>query len=118
MTASREWQRVCPLADLDVGRGATVLAHGQAIAVFRIDDDTVHALGNHDPFARATAGGLAKGIVGRRNGVWFVGSPTHRHAFDLRTGQCLDDRHVAVPVYDAKVTGGIVLVGHRKVTAA
>ncbi|QYJ02697.1 nitrite reductase small subunit NirD [Nocardioides panacisoli] len=113
-TAPREWQRACPVDELEVGRGVTVLAHGQAIAVFRVDDGTVHALGNHDPFAHSASGGLAKGIVGRRDGHWFVGSPAHRHGFDLRTGRCLDDPHVAVPVYRVKVARGTVLIGSRR----
>ena len=37
----------------EVERGATALVHGQAIAIFRTHDDSVYALGNHDPFARA-----------------------------------------------------------------
>ena len=37
---------------------------------------------------------LARGIVGTRGDVPFVASPMHKHAFDLRTGRCLDDAHV------------------------
>ena len=111
-----EWQPVCRLAELEVERGATALVHGQAVAVFRTrtvgGDDEVHALGNHDPFAKASV--LAKGIVGTREGVPFVASPAHRHAFDLRTGRCLEDEHVSVPVYDVRVVEGVVLVGHRR----
>jgi nitrite reductase (NADH) small subunit len=114
----QEWQPVCGLAELEIGRGVTALVHGQAVAIFRTDDRTVFALGNHDPFVRGASAGLAKGIVGRRGGVWFVGSPAHRHAFDLRTGRCLEDAQVAVPAYDVKVLGGTVHVGHRKVDAA
>ena len=106
------------MAELEVDRGATALVHGQAIAIFRTSDDAVYALGNHDPFARQGPGGIAKGVVGRRGDVPFVGSPAHRHAFDLRTGRCLDDLHVSVPAYDVKVVEGVVLVGHRKVDAA
>jgi nitrite reductase (NADH) small subunit len=115
--APEEWQPVCRLAELEIGRGATALAHGQAVAIFRVDDDTVYALGNHDPFARG-GGGLAKGIVAQRGDTWFVGSPAHRHAFDLRTGQCLEDGHVSVPAYAVLVAGGMVHIGHRKVHAA
>lgn len=111
---------MCRVGELEIARGATALVHGQAIAIFRVDDVTVYALGNHDPFARssAQAGGIAKGIVGRRGDVPFVASPAHRHAFDLRTGRCLDDQHVTVPAYDVKVVDGMVLVGHRKSHAA
>ena len=113
-----EWQPVCRMVELEVDRGATALVHGQAIAIFRTVDDTVYALGNHDPFARATVGGIAKGIVGRRGDVPFVASPAHKHAFDLRSGRCLDDSHVSVPSYAVKVVEGVVLIGHRKVEAA
>ena len=34
---------------------------------------------------------LARGIVGTRGDVPFVASPMHKQAFDLRTGECLDD---------------------------
>ena len=43
--------------------------------------------------------------------VPFVASPMHKQAFDLRTGQCLDDAAVRVPTYDVRVDDGIVLVG-------
>lgn len=109
---AEEWQPVCRIAELEVERGATALVHGQAIAIFRTADDQVYALGNHDPFARASV--IARGIVGVRAGVPFVGSPAHRHAFDLRSGRCLDDDHVSIPAYDVRVVEGVVLVGHRK----
>ncbi|KQW48594.1 nitrite reductase small subunit [Nocardioides sp. Root1257] len=113
---AEEWQPVCRIVELTVERGATALVHGQAIAIFRTQDDEVYALGNHDPFAKASV--LAKGIVGTREGVPFVASPAHKHAFDLRSGRCLDDQHVSVPAYDVRVVEGVVLVGHRKVDAA
>ncbi|WP_395690865.1 nitrite reductase small subunit NirD [Nocardioides sp.] len=111
-----EWQPVCRMAELEVERGATALVHGQAVAIFRTQGDEVYALGNHDPFAKASV--IAKGIVGVRDGVPFVASPAHRHAFDLRTGRCLDDDHVSVPAYDVRVVEGVVLVGQRKHAAA
>jgi nitrite reductase (NADH) small subunit len=107
-----DWQAVCRVAELEVERGATALVHGQAVAIFRTSDDTVYALGNHDPFAKASV--LARGIVGTRDGSPFVASPAHKHAFDLRSGRCLDDRHVSVPAYDVRVVEGVVLVGPRK----
>jgi len=116
LIGGEEWQQVCALADLEIGRGAAALVHGQGVAIFRIAQDEVHVLGNHDPFDKAAA--LARGIVGQRQGVPFVASPVHRHAFDLRTGQCLDDRHVSVPAYEVRVVDGLVLVGHRKLQPA
>jgi len=106
-----DWQPVCRVAELEIERGATALVHGQAVAIFRTHDDEVFALGNYDPFAKASV--LARGIVGTRGDVPFVASPMHKQAFDLRTGECLDDPSVHVPVYDVKVVEGVVLVGHR-----
>ena len=111
VASTDEWQPVCRVVELEVERGATALVHGQAIAIFRTQDDRVYALGNHDPFARASV--IARGIVGVRDGVPFVGSPAHGHAFDLRSGKCLDDDHVSIPAYDVLVIEGVVLVGRR-----
>ncbi|WP_134739841.1 nitrite reductase small subunit NirD [Nocardioides sp. 503] len=113
---AEEWQPVCRVAELEVERGVTALVHGQAIAIFRTQDDHVYALGNHDPFAKASV--IARGIVGTRDQVPFVASPSHKHAFDLRSGKCLEDAHVSVPAYDVKVVDGVVHIGHRKVDAA
>ena len=108
----QEWRPVCRVVELEVERGATGLVHGQAVALFRLADDTVHALGNHDPFAHASV--MARGIVGSRDGVPFVASPVHRHSFDLRNGRCLEDETVGVPAYEVQVVEGVVLVGARK----
>lgn len=111
-SGSAEWQPVCRVAELEVERGATALVHGQAIAIFRTHDDRVYALGNHDPFTNASV--IARGIVGMRGEIPFVASPIHKHAFDLRSGRCLDDAHVTIPAYAVRVVDGVVLVGQRK----
>jgi nitrite reductase (NADH) small subunit len=106
---------VCPLERIDRESGIAALVGGEAIAIFRTYDDQVYALANHDPFGRA--GVLARGIVGTRlvdgGDVPFVASPLHKQAFDLRTGQCLDDAAVSVPSYEVVVREGLVLVGQR-----
>jgi nitrite reductase (NADH) small subunit len=105
------WTPVCELAKLPVERGVTALVRGHAVAVFLVPDGSVYAVGNHDPFSRATV--LGRGIVGARDEVPFVASPSSRRAFDLRTGQCLDDASVSVPAYAVKVVDGVVHVGPR-----
>ncbi len=110
--ADRTWEKVCPVADLEIERGVTALVHGQAVAIFRTHDGEVYALGNHDPFAKASV--LARGIVGTRDGVPFVASPMHKHAFDLRTGHCLDDEHASVASFDVLIEEGIVHIGGRR----
>ena len=55
---------------------------------------------------------LARGIVGTRGtDPPSVASPMHKQAYDLRTGQCLDDAAVRVPTYDVRVEDGLVHVG-------
>jgi nitrite reductase (NADH) small subunit len=116
MTATQTWTPVCRLAELQVERGAAALVHGQAVAVFRLHDGTVHALGNQDPFSRA--GVLARGLVGTRTvdgeEVPYVASPMHKQAFDLRSGWCLDEEGVGVATFDVRVADGVVLVGPRR----
>ena len=116
MTATETWTPVCRLAELEVERGAAALVHGQAVAIFRTHDDQVYALGNQDPFSRASV--LARGIVGSRTAdgedVPFVASPMHKHGFDLRTGRCLDEEGVSVASYDVRVVEGVVLAGPRR----
>jgi nitrite reductase (NADH) small subunit len=108
---------ICPLGRIDRESGVAALVEGEVVAVFRTYDDQVFALSNYDPFGRA--GVLARGIVGTRlvageDEVPFVASPLHKQAFDLRTGQCLDDPAVGVPTYDVTVVDGRVLVGGRR----
>ncbi len=110
-TTGEAWTPVCAFVNLPVERGVTALVHGVAVAVFRTDDDQVFVLGNHDPLTRS--GGLARGIVGTRDGVPFVASPVHRKAFDLRSGRCLEEPSVSVPSYRVRVVDGFVHVGPR-----
>ncbi|MFE7515466.1 nitrite reductase large subunit NirB [Streptomyces sp. NPDC057540] len=82
---------------LEPGRGrAAVLADGTEAALFRDGDGAVYAVGNRDPFSGADV--IADGIMGSRDGVPVVASPMHKQEFDLRTGVCLDDPAVTLPV--------------------
>ena len=108
---------VCRLDQIEVEGGVCALVAGAAVAVFRTHDDRVYALSNYDPCARASV--LARGIVGTRTvagaEVPFVASPIHKQAFDLRTGQCLDDETVRVATYAVHVTAeGTVVVGDER----
>ncbi|HTW14605.1 MAG TPA: nitrite reductase small subunit NirD [Nocardioides sp.] len=107
---------VCRLDQIEVEGGVTALVDGEAVAVFRTYDDEVLAISNYDPFSRASV--LARGIVGTRGDIPFVASPMHKQAFDLRTGQCLDDAAVRVASYVVEVSEGMVLVGRRRESPA
>ena len=106
---SELWTAVCPVDRLDREGGVAALVGGVAVAIFRTHDGNVHAMSNYDPWSRASV--LSRGIVGTRGEIPFVASPMHKQAFDLRTGQCLDDAAVRVPTYDVRVVDGIVHVG-------
>ncbi|MBD8060381.1 nitrite reductase small subunit NirD [Cellulomonas sp. JH27-2] len=88
----RTWVAVCRLDDLARERGAAALVDGVQVALFRLADDRVLAVQQHDPFCDAYV--LSRGIVGSRavDGaeVATVASPMHKQVFDLVTGRCLD----------------------------
>ncbi len=105
------WTTVCRLADLLPERGAAALLDGVQVAVFRLHDDGVRAIGNRDPLSGAYV--LSRGIVGTRGDRPVVLSPMHKQAYDLDTGGCLDVPDICVPVYPARVRGGLVEVALR-----
>ena len=107
------WETVCLLGRLLPERGAAALlaAGGEPVqvALFRLSDGSVRAIGNVDPFSGAAV--LSRGIVGDRRGVPIVASPVFKQAFSLITGECLDDPAVRVPVYPVRIADGWLQVG-------
>jgi nitrite reductase (NADH) small subunit len=100
---------VCAVDVIPLEGGVAALVDGAAVAVFRTHDGSVFAIGNVDPFSGASV--LSRGIVGNRGDAPVVSSPMYKQAFDLRTGQCLDDDGVRVPAYAVSVVDGVVHVG-------
>jgi nitrite reductase (NADH) small subunit len=103
------WETVCLLERLQPERGAAALVEGRQVAVFRLHDDSVHAIGNIDPFSGAAV--LSRGIVGDKGGVPVVASPVYKQAFSLFDGHCLDEPDVAVAVYAVRVDDHRVQIG-------
>jgi nitrite reductase (NADH) small subunit len=103
------WVVVCPYRRLEPERGVAALVEGTPVALFRLHDGTVLAIGNVDPFTGASV--LSRGIVGTRGEAPTVASPLHKQVYDLRTGVCLDAPEVRVPVYPVRVSGGLVELG-------
>jgi nitrite reductase (NADH) small subunit len=105
------WTTACRYDYLTPNRGVGVLLpDGAQAALFRIDDGTLWAVGNIDPFSGAAV--MARGIVGDRAGRATVQTPIKKQAFALDDGTCLDDPNVALLVYATRVTEeGDVQVG-------
>ncbi|OBK74659.1 nitrite reductase small subunit NirD [Mycobacterium sp. 1274761.0] len=105
------WTSACPYEHLMPCRGVGVLLpNGEQAALFRLDDGSVHAIGNIDPFSGAAV--MSRGIVGDRHGRATVQSPIKKQAFALDDGTCLDDETRSVPVYATRITDdGIVEIG-------
>jgi nitrite reductase (NADH) small subunit len=109
------WVDVCGYDDLQPERGAAALIGGQQVALFRLTDGSVHAIGHHDPFSGANV--IARGIVGTRGVIDTVASPVYKQVFDVRTGECLDDASVRLPCWPVEVRDGRVHVRTAPVPA-
>ncbi|OBG12064.1 nitrite reductase small subunit [Mycolicibacterium celeriflavum] len=97
------WTSACRYDFLTPNRGVGVLlADGSQAALFRLDDGSLHAVGNVDPFSGAAV--MSRGIVGDRGGRPTVQSPIKKQAFALDDGACLDDPEASLPVYPTRLT--------------
>jgi nitrite reductase (NADH) small subunit len=102
------WTVACAYDRLIPCRGVGVLLpDGEQAALFRLDDGTVRAVGNIDPFSGAAV--MSRGIVGDRGGLATVQSPIKKQAFGFDDGTCLDDPSRALPVYGTRINAdGVV----------
>jgi nitrite reductase (NADH) small subunit len=97
------WTAACRYDYLIPNRGVGVLLpDGAQAALFRLDDGSLHAVGNIDPFSGAAV--MSRGLVGDRAGRATVQTPIKKQAFALDDGTCLDDPDVSLPVYATRVT--------------
>jgi len=104
----KDWVAICRLEDIVPNTGVCALISGRQVAVFRLDDDSVYALSNHDPFSRANV--ISRGIVGDVKGELVVASPVYKQHFSLASGQCLEDPDVRIETFPARVESGTVWV--------
>lgn len=104
------WTTACEYDRLIPCRGVGVLLpDGAQVALFRLDDGSLHAVGNVDPLSGAAV--MSRGIVGDRAGRACVQTPIKKQAFAFDDGQCLDVDGVALPVYHVRLTDdGLVQV--------
>ncbi|KYF75666.1 MULTISPECIES: nitrite reductase small subunit NirD [Sorangium] len=107
--AGQGWVEVCGVEDIIPNTGVCALVGKRQVAVVRVGEgEEIYAISNFDPFSKAFV--LSRGIVGDKGGVPKIASPIYKQSFDLRTGQCLDDPTVRVPVYPTRIRGGRVEV--------
>jgi nitrite reductase (NADH) small subunit len=94
--------------DIPVGEGRTYPVDGEQIAVFRLRDGSLRALGGVCPHK---GGPLADGIADEH----VVVCPLHGMTYDLRTGAETAGRNDGVSAYQAEVIDGAIriTVGRR-----
>ena len=108
ISLAERWTAVCRLEDIVPNTGVCALVGSHQVAVFRLDDGSVHAIDNYDPFSRANV--LSRGIVGDLKGELNVASPVYKQHFSLASGQCIEDPAVRVPVFRVRLEGDVIWV--------
>ena len=95
--------RVASTDEIPPGQGMLVEREGLAVAVFNAGSGRFYAC---SPLCPHEGGPLAEG--------WLEGEsvvcPWHGFDFDLRTGRCLINDQLAIPVFPARVQAGAVEV--------
>ena len=113
---------ICPLDALTPERGAAaLLPDGTQIAVFLLDDGSVRAVQQRDPYSRSNI--LSRGLVGTHlltvegetegRLVPTLSSPMYKQSWDLDTGAVLDSgggEKLPIAVFDVEVVDGHVHV--------
>ena len=115
---------ICPLSALTPERGsAALLPDGTQIAVFLLDDGSVHAVQQHDPYSGTNI--LSRGLVGTHRVpvegedpesapvVPTLASPMFKQVWNLDTGEVIDaggGEPQTIAVFDVAVENGTVRV--------
>jgi len=93
-----------PVAEIPLGEGRVYAVDGEQIAVFRLTDGSVRALGAVCPHA---GGPLADGLIDGE----VVVCPLHNNTFELASG-CSPTGQPSVPTYPVRVEeGGHLVIG-------
>ena len=102
------WLNVCSVLDLQNDSGICALVNGEQIALFYVQN-TVYGISNFDPFGNANV--LSRGVIGDLKGQIVVASPLYKQHFNLKTGICLEDESVILPVYASRIENDTVQIG-------
>lgn len=102
-----QWIVVAHEDQLEPDRGVAARVGSEQVALFKLSESgEICAIGNFDPFAGINI--LSRGLVGDRDGEPKVSSPIYKQSFSLRTGICLDDPAVSLPMYAVRVRDGFI----------
>jgi nitrite reductase (NADH) small subunit len=113
---------ICSLDDLVENSGVCVLVADQQVALFWLlgqgsaGSGELFAIGNFDPLGGANV--LSRGILGSIGDKLVVASPLYKQHFCLRSGQCLQDPSVSVPVYPVMLNHNKVLISSQPLPLA
>lgn len=102
-----EFIKACQLSDLVNNSGVAALIENQQIALFYVENE-VFALSNYDPVGQANV--MSRGMVGDLKGELMVASPLQKHHYSLKTGICLDDKTISIPIFETKIENQSVWV--------
>jgi len=112
VASAATWHTVCTVSDIVPNTGVAALIGLRQIAIVRVVTragvESLHALSNWDPIGKAMV--MGRGIVGTKGDIPKIASPLYKQSYDLRSGQCLDDSTVTLPVYPVRVADGFVQV--------
>lgn len=105
VTAST-WQAICPEQDIWPNTGVCALVGSRQIAIFRLADERLFAIDNHDPHSGANV--LSRGIVGDIAGEPVVASPIYKQHYRLADGGCIEDPAMQLGSYPVELRDGVV----------
>ena len=68
-----KWQDICSTDDLQINSGICALVETEQVAIFYMDDHSIYAINNYDPFGKVHV--LSRGMIGDIKGEPMVASP-------------------------------------------
>lgn len=104
------WTPICHYEDLVAEVGKAAFVKTRQVALFRLSDNSIHAVSNYDPFSGTNT--ISRGIIGTIAGKYVVYSPMYKQPFSLETGICISDSSYGLAIYPVRVDlQGIIQIG-------
>lgn len=106
------WQSICKETDINQDLPEAALFGTEQVAVVKAWDGKIYVVSNVDP--RTQQGVMSRGIVGDRTvegtSRATLASPIYKEVYDLETGKCYGSDAYVLPVYDSRVSDGVIEV--------